>query len=316
MPYDNEAEVLSTYVNNKLEAPVADALADTTDQELSLAQISRFIKEIRFFSPEPGKYSGPQGRSLAADSEPERLHPLHKFHGAQGNLLVQAKQLVTTFLSVNGTGATAAAFVAWLKQRNVPECQAILDLLSDLDPNGKTNLVEYYDMVNRQRFAIEPSADGLIYCRKPKESSAGSLFFDLAKYDTSASKAALDGGAGMAIWVQSPSGRFYSSTQSQRGKFHHSSFLAGRMIRAAGDWMVSDGKLRFISAKSGHYMPPLEALQGAITDLCQVSPKLIAEARVIVHRNDEDADEVMLPADEFRNLNATDLKKYQASSFG
>jgi len=38
---------------------------------------------------------------------------------------------------------------------------------------------------------------------------------------------------------------------------HHSSFLAGRPVRCAGEWAVRNGHLRCVTPRSGHYQPPV-----------------------------------------------------------
>ncbi|WP_119726298.1 hypothetical protein [Thermomonospora amylolytica] len=42
------------------------------------------------------------------------------------------------------------------------------------------------------------------------------------------------------------------------GVFHHSSFLAGGPVAAAGELRVVNGRLGLISDRSGHYQPPPE----------------------------------------------------------
>jgi hypothetical protein len=60
------------------------------------------------------------------------------------------------------------------------------------------------------------------------------------------------------IWVMAcpedgpPS--FYSHV-GKIGRFHHSSFLAGEAVMAAGEWTIESGKLLHINACSGHYKP-------------------------------------------------------------
>jgi len=60
------------------------------------------------------------------------------------------------------------------------------------------------------------------------------------------------------IWVMScpENGQptFYSHV-GKIGRFHHSSFLAGGAVMAAGEWTVENGKLMHINACSGHYKP-------------------------------------------------------------
>ncbi len=57
---------------------------------------------------------------------------------------------------------------------------------------------------------------------------------------------------GWAIFVVAPSGAIFTNSHTV-GRFHHSSFLAGGPIKAAGEWLVKDGKILAISDKTGHY---------------------------------------------------------------
>ena len=106
-------------------------------------------------------------------------------------------------------------------------------------------------------------------------------------------------------WVQGPSGRFYSSNESECGKFHHSSFLAGRDVKAAGDWVVEQGKLKTISAMSGHYHPTLDSLRRALLDLQGVSRQLVNWGVVEVYKG---KDEVKIPIRTFLDESAKDSK--------
>jgi hypothetical protein len=59
-------------------------------------------------------------------------------------------------------------------------------------------------------------------------------------------------GKGFAIYVMSPSGEMYAD-QHKVGLFHHSSFLAGAEVAAAGEIRVTGGKVRYVTNKTGHY---------------------------------------------------------------
>lgn len=65
-------------------------------------------------------------------------------------------------------------------------------------------------------------------------------------------------GPGYAIYVMSQEGHLHVSSHSV-GNRHHSSLLAGRDVAGAGELKVTDGKLTWLSNKSGHYCP--DALQ-------------------------------------------------------
>lgn len=76
-------------------------------------------------------------------------------------------------------------------------------------------------------------------------------------------------GDGWAIFVVSPTGQIYSASHIL-GKLHHSSFLGGRPVMAAGEMVVDDGVIRIITAKSGHYRPKPEDLQRMVNRLTQI----------------------------------------------
>ena len=310
--YKNETEIANVPVTD---VRAAAAVAATTEQPVSMALVTRFINEIRFFSKTPGKLA-PQGKALAEDSRAERFQPLHKFDSPKVHLVDQARDLAVVFLSTDGVRANAEAFLGFLTEKipNKKDREEILQEIATLSRKGETDLVQYYDMVSRQQFVIEPGGDGLLHRRVPKMAGS-SLYWDQAKYDTTTSSVALHGRpSGVAIWVQGPSGRFYSSTKSETGKFHHSSFLAGRDVKAAGDWRVRDGRLELISAMSGHYEPPLETLQGAVRDLARTTKALISAAKVqaVVKASDND---VEIDALEFCMWNEEQLSKHQACHF-
>ncbi|KAF9899639.1 hypothetical protein BX616_002910, partial [Lobosporangium transversale] len=56
------------------------------------------------------------------------------------------------------------------------------------------------------------------------------------------------------IYVTDPQGTLYIA-QKIKGQFHHSSFLGGGTVCAAGGIVVNRGKLVKINPKSGHYRP-------------------------------------------------------------
>ncbi|KAL4590766.1 hypothetical protein LXL04_003709 [Taraxacum kok-saghyz] len=68
------------------------------------------------------------------------------------------------------------------------------------------------------------------------------------------------------IFVTSTSNRLYAG-QKKKGKFHHSSFLAGGATLAAGRLDVDNGTLKTISPYSGHYRPTDESLSSFLSFL-------------------------------------------------
>jgi hypothetical protein len=59
---------------------------------------------------------------------------------------------------------------------------------------------------------------------------------------------------------------FYSHV-CRPGAFHHSSLAGGREVLGGGEWIVESGKLKKISANSGHYQPSLGSLHQCVLAL-------------------------------------------------
>ena len=73
-------------------------------------------------------------------------------------------------------------------------------------------------------------------------------------------------GQGWAIFVVSAAGVWYGASHEE-GEFHHSSFLSGAAVKAAGEFKVKKGKVQEISGKSGHYRPLSAQLVWALGQL-------------------------------------------------
>ncbi|PSS04973.1 IQ domain-containing protein [Actinidia chinensis var. chinensis] len=86
------------------------------------------------------------------------------------------------------------------------------------------------------------------------------------------------------IFVMSTSKRLYAG-KKRRGLFHHSSFLAGGATLAAGQLMAECGKLKSISAYSGHYHPTDENLNNFLAFLKENGINLQG-VQVIAHAKD------------------------------
>jgi hypothetical protein len=72
-------------------------------------------------------------------------------------------------------------------------------------------------------------------------------------------------GQGWGIFVVCPQGRMYGGSH-EAGKHHHSSFLAGGMVKAAGEIACDKAGIpRIITSKSGHYRPTWENLREFVT---------------------------------------------------
>ncbi|KAK3034460.1 hypothetical protein RJ639_033316 [Escallonia herrerae] len=90
------------------------------------------------------------------------------------------------------------------------------------------------------------------------------------------------------IFVMSTS-RIYAG-EKRKGLFHHSSFLAGGATLAAGRFMVECGKLKSVSAYSGHYRPTAENLSSFLAFLKDNGIRL-EEVQVISHAEEDHNEE-------------------------
>jgi len=102
--------------------------------------------------------------------------------------------------------------------------------------------VEYLDRRQREEFRVT--------IRNGKLHDAKGRLFDSRK-----AASVFKTGSGSAIFVMDHRGRLYLSNRQTAGKFHHSSFLAGAPVAAAGEIVVHRGVVMSISRKSNHYKP-------------------------------------------------------------
>ncbi|KAG0303487.1 hypothetical protein BGZ98_006594 [Dissophora globulifera] len=75
------------------------------------------------------------------------------------------------------------------------------------------------------------------------------------------------------IYVTDPQGTLYVA-QKVKGQFHHSSFLGGGTVCAAGGIIVNHGKLIKINPKSGHYRPGQRHFDRLLTNLKEMGIRL------------------------------------------
>ncbi|KFK34532.1 hypothetical protein AALP_AA5G158200 [Arabis alpina] len=110
------------------------------------------------------------------------------------------------------------------------------------------------------------------------------------------------------IFVMSTFKKLYAGLK-KKGRFHHSSFLAGGATLAAGRVVVDNGVLKTISAYSGHYRPSDDSLD---TFLSFLRENAVSLDGVEVHKASEDSDNY----DEYFKSNADgskSLKKEDAA---
>jgi hypothetical protein len=70
---------------------------------------------------------------------------------------------------------------------------------------------------------------------------------------------------GLYLFVMDGDGRIFSAAQTTVD--HHSAFLAGNPVAAAGEIEVDQGKLLAVYDQSGHYMPPREYTEQFLKEL-------------------------------------------------
>ena len=74
---------------------------------------------------------------------------------------------------------------------------------------------------------------------------------------------------GLAIYVMDERGELWVSFKAKPKFFHHSSFLAGGPVAAAGEMLIYNGVLVGINNLSGHYQPPPVVIDRVILTLKQ-----------------------------------------------
>lgn len=67
------------------------------------------------------------------------------------------------------------------------------------------------------------------------------------------------------LFVMDGEGAIYSASEAQ--VTHHSAFLAGGPVAAAGHWQVTNGVVDWISNYSGHYAPPIDYTKQILKEL-------------------------------------------------
>jgi hypothetical protein len=81
-------------------------------------------------------------------------------------------------------------------------------------------------------------------------------------------------GKGWAIFVVSYEGAMYAH-KHEAGVFHHSTFLSGSAVMAAGELCCDNGAVKCITGKSGHYMPSKENLAAFVRQFPMLPRKAV-----------------------------------------
>jgi hypothetical protein len=87
-------------------------------------------------------------------------------------------------------------------------------------------------------------------------------------------------GFGWCIFVYSPDGTLYVH-EHEKGEFHHTSFLGGGAVLAAGEIVVDQGRVVALTAKTGHYWTTPELMLPPQSRRANVGP----ESRPVMGRD-------------------------------
>lgn len=146
--------------------------------------------------------------------------------------------------------ATASPLARQTYQQNIATSRAEIDRLQkkivDLGLTGTSAQLEAYTVrylntpQERAAYQVTPGPSFLAATSKQQ--------IDTSKFTSYGS------GSGFGSFVLSPTGELYVG-EHRIQRFHHSSFLAGGEVAAAGEMKIVNGKLTELTNKSGHYKP-------------------------------------------------------------
>ncbi|WP_433870801.1 hypothetical protein [Saccharopolyspora sp. CA-218241] len=71
---------------------------------------------------------------------------------------------------------------------------------------------------------------------------------------------------GRAIFTMDGNGNIYASKYQASGNFHHSTLGNGNPVASAGEMSVTNGKVNFATATSGHYQPQIDHMKNLNTE--------------------------------------------------
>ncbi|MFZ1827500.1 MAG: hypothetical protein WAW42_01750 [Candidatus Competibacteraceae bacterium] len=125
------------------------------------------------------------------------------------------------------------------------------------------SLVKYYGATAKaEKRRVIFKEDGKLY------RATDDTPFHTALLETAAS------GHGWAIFVVSPEGKMYAHKHVV-GKYHHSTFLSGSAVIAAGELVADHGVVKFVTAKSGHYVPTIENMRTFVRQFPKIPPSAV-----------------------------------------
>ena len=194
-----------------------------------------------------------QARSLHSHYTAEKEDSQHRM----GDLLAAGLSIYNKAKSgqiPDKYGARLKSFYPWLD--GIPEFERVVLIKSHpLLRNGADQLrpsmvkafitgVKYLDAATRKNYVVHV-AGGM--CMQ------GGTPFSTDDMST------VHSGRGFAIFVIDMNDNLYAASH-KLGMFHHSSFTAGEQVRGAGELIIKAGRIKYVSAKSGHYKPTMDHL--------------------------------------------------------
>ncbi|MET8762696.1 hypothetical protein [Lentzea sp. NPDC004782] len=130
-------------------------------------------------------------------------------------------------------------------------------------PHRQKKMLDKYQHETNPHDPRNPFPGRSVRRLSPEEREAHRVFIDQhgnmrrardgSLYDTQSGTSAW--GGQRAIFVMDGHGNIYASNHHAPGHFHHSSLSGGHPVAAAGELSVTNGRVNYATAASGHYQP-------------------------------------------------------------
>jgi hypothetical protein len=225
-----------------------------------------------------GNYRGPAKKAMMKVWEAKKMDEMRKAVGVEAILFGNGiqKGRLSSFSTANNFNEFFfdAKADAWLDLPTDPTKRAAkLRELLDYFKHGSTNVliyemkfstacmqlgeggVAYLNSEGRKAFEYTLWQGRLVKrwgnAAIPRAGQPEALNSEGTRLDTCGMQTTARGG-GWAIYVVAKNGKIYTANH-EAGIFHHSSFLSGTPVIAAGEWIVKDGQVLAINDKTGHY---------------------------------------------------------------
>jgi hypothetical protein len=156
---------------------------------------------------------------------------------------------------------------------------------TNIETNAKGFNTKYLKEAGREPFRLK--FEGGTIKRRDEAFSTASMKSNWSEADD-----------GTAMYVMDNTGSIFAGSQKV-GRFHHSSFMAGGPVAAAGEMSLNNGTLKYINNSSGHYLPTPDHLTQALRELRDNAVPLNIPAGVTYKGNDEKIHTATVPADDF-----------------